>query len=548
MNLEHLQVDEQKRLIEELKAKIAEIQANGELSAAEKAREILKVNTELKAARTGLAEIEEADAVLASLEAGDEDEAGEEEAPAEEPAAPAEEPAAPIETEVPAGAEAPVALAASASTEADASTEQTPAKPTFTLVAGANMGSVPAGKVLDANDVVEQLNYSSRMKEGRSRLFSVNRFSEGAEVLSMENSAIENSRIIRDAQAKNQKPLALTAAACFCGPDEVRPDFDAIGSRRRPVADAFATVPVNGGFRYIKDLAINPDSASVQLWDCDDQDLVDPDDNTTWKQCSELDCFNEITEHPYMIAACTIVNRTHQWAHPDQVRVWLDKIEIEYARLAETALLDIIHANAVNPLTVGNAGNELECYGVKAQVEYALASLSFSLGYQFRADALAGHIVIAPRGLIDAMVADEHIRGFDQNQRRSEIIAMFADYGVRLVERLDEATALKAGATATVTALNAGGGIDTLAEPLRQNPTTLYVLRPDQWLHAQGTLVSADWHVDSALLRQNKMLYFYENLEQLVNTGLERAYRVDIYGLISGGRSDLVTPPCAAVS
>lgn len=545
-----MNVEQYKQKIAELEAQLKEVRADSELKGVERARKITEIAGELKRHRAELVEVEEAEAALADAdkpalevvaEGGDGTET-----PVEVPAEGGD--TAPAET-APAEDAAPVALAASASDDDDKGGEFVP--PVRFVAASTNAGT-EMGANLGQDQILTMLQASSKAGTGRQSLLKVSRFNEADEAVHANKSAIENSRIIANARQKNLQPTTLTAAACFCGPDQIKADFGVIGQLGRPVAGLFPTIPIaTGGFTYYPDIAINPDSGSVNLWDCTAQAAVDPNDDSTWKHCSELDCFTPQSALAYMVTACTIVQKTHQWAHPEQVNTWLDKLRLEYDRLAEVALLNIIDDAAGTPLTVGAAAGGMLNFGIKAQIEYALAELSFSLGYQFRAAGLAGHTVITPRGLIDAMVADEHIRGFDRGASRAEIVrSVFEDYGVTLVERLDEPNrdGIPAAATATVTALNAGGAIDAQGvepakTPLRPAFSRLYVLRPDQWVHAEGTMVNADWHTDTALLRQNRMLYFWENVELLVQTGLEKPHIVDIYGPINGARADLVTPP-----
>lgn len=538
----------------------------------ENSAEIVAKLAELKTAREELAAIKAAEEALAEADAADKAEADEAarlkaEQDAADAAAAAEAEAAAAagggegedgagdgagEGDAGEGAEAgkPVALAASAAdvppTGGDADKPRAP----FSLTASSTLGNVNAGTSgLSREDMLSMLQASSQVKtEGRGRIMQVERFGPDAEVITPNMNSWEATEIIARARDAAQTPDALTAAACFCGPDEVKPDFQVVGDTARPFRNMFTSIPISGGgFRYYRDLSINPDSGSVNIWTCDDQDLVDAADPTTWKECSELDCFTDNEAGAYMITACTIVNTLHRWAHPYQIDRWIDKLQVEYAALAETALIDIVEADAGTPFTVGVAGDTMANYGPKAQLAYALASLSFAMGYQFRSRGLEGHVVSIPRALGDLILADQRLRGFDNGETRETLLRQVgADFGVRLVERLDESTSRKAAAAATVTALNAGGKIDTTTTPLVMPTQRLYIIRPDQWVHGEGAIVGADWHVDTPLLRQNKQLYFWENWELLERTGVEKAYIVDLDTDIRGAFTDLVAEPAVA--
>lgn len=540
-------MDEQKALVEELKAKLAELRGGD--ATIDAARQIIEVKRDLAKAEDDLAVMAEAFADDPEPEA-DPEPAEEQEAPAEPetPEAPADpEPAADPEDATPVAPELALAASGAASPTANDGEQH----PGFTMTAAANLGGVSVGQQLDRDRIrfmLQSTMNSNHPSGGKVRLLEMNRFAEDTPVPSSAKAPIENSRIIAAARKAKQEPLMLTAGACFCGPDQVIPDIEMYGRRGRPVAGIFPTIPINGGFRYLRDLTIDPDSGSVAIWTCDDQDLVDPEDPDTWKQCSELDCFDEIDVVPYMIYGCTTVRRQHQWAHPEQVDAWLDKLMVEYDRVAERQLLDLIEADAANSLVVGN--DQMSGHGLMSQLVYALGSLAFSLGYQFRADALAGHTAIVPRGFLEAVVTDELLRGFPSGIRTTaEVRSLISGtYGVTLVERLDESSATAAAAATTVTNLNAGGDIDTTPPYLLPEFWRVHIVKPDQWVHGEGTLVGADWYADDALLRQNKRRYFWENVEVLERTGVEKAYMLDIEGCINGARSDLATPPDCEVS
>jgi len=238
------------------------------------------------------------------------------------------------------------------------------------------------------------------------------------------------------------------------------------------------------------------------------------------------------------------VQRTHKWAHPEQIDTWIEKLRLEYDRVAEKQLLALIEADAVNTLEVGTAN--MAAHGLLAQTLYALGSLSFALGYQFRSTAIEGHVVIVPRGFMDSLLTDELLRGFPSGiKTKGEVQSLIQNaYGVRLVERLDEpAGALSTAAAATVTALNAGGNIDAAGTPLQPPQFRMHIVRPDQWVHGEGVFVGADWFVDNEMIMQNKLQYFWENVETLVRTGVEKAYIVDVNCCINGSYTDLVVGP-----
>lgn len=560
MNVEQLKAE-----IEKLEARKAELLAGDRTI--EAAAELTKLKADLAGHVASLAEVEGAFAPEPTADADGGDGDGDAEggdgadapdapaapAPAAVPDAPATPEAPSQEPSAPAG---PTALAAGGNAPgAEAPDEGRELKPMVLTASGAGAaGGIKAGTELTSDDVGKILTAAAKAAGApspRTRVLEISRWGDDTEVL-RDQSAIENSRIIAKArvaheQGKGTRPVALQAAGCFCGPDELIRETGVVGRRGRPFAAQFPSIPVSGGFRAMPDLAFNVNTqlrAGVTQWTCDDQTAVDPDDPDTWKPCAEINCFTEETYMPYAVEACVTVERFHRWAHPEQVDAWINLLGIEYDAYAETLLIDKIELDAGTPLTVGTA--LMQDHGLFAKVLYALGSLSYALGYQFRegAGVLAGYTLNVPVGFTEALWADEALRGFPSNYTTVEsMLAKIRETGVTVTERLDEGTTSKAAAAATVTALNAGGAIDGNTTPLLPPQFRMYLIPTAGYVHAEGTIVGADWHVDTTLLAQNKMRYFLENVELLENLSVRKPHVIDVPGVIAGSYTDLVAPP-----
>lgn len=557
--------------IEQLKAKIAEIRAAiAELKSgdqtADNAAKLAELRTELKPRAEELSTLEaafaddEGDAEPAEVPAEEAPVAPAEApvAPAEAPATPAEVPAAP-EEEAPAN---PVALAASANDPSPTAAVTPPegkgtALQPIVLTASSGTAGVAPGASMGRGDVFKVLQAShtaaGRVSNGKVRILEAHRWGAEVDTPGENHSTIHNTRLLADARARhdrgeNMRPAALTAGGMFCGPDELIRETGVVGDRGRPVASLFPSIPISGGFRAMPDLAFNVDNVgSTVQWTSADQTSVNPADPATWKPCTDLDCFTEESYVPYMVVACTTAQRQHRWAHPEQVDRWIDLLGIEYDSVAETLLLDKLVADAGTPLTIGATGGLMEDHGLVAKVIYALASLSFSLGYQHRegSGVLDRYTLIAPVGFSEALWGDEQLRGFPSGMNTKQLIIGYIEgsTGIRIVERMDEPTANKAAAAATVVALVAGGAIDSPTTPLLPPTFRLFLLDTSQWVHGEGTMVAADWHVDGNLRLQNKMQYFLENVEILERLGVKKTHIIDVPGLILGSYTDLVGPP-----
>lgn len=535
-----------------MKKKIAElIQELADLAAAdrtiESATRILAAREELKSVQSDVATHEAAEAALAEVEAERVAAAAVPDETVDVPAddAPADDN---VVVEDAPEVDAPVALAASAASASLTAHEED--KPRITLTASGAVAGISTGQGLDRGSMQEMLNISLRAagsnQIANGSLFRVNTHEHGTAAVKSNASAMENTRAMNAAHDEKQRPFALTAAACFCGPDDVVRALNTIGDANRPVAALFGSSPMEstGSFRYVRNLTLSDvqDNGGVNIWTCDDQALVDANDPETWKTCASLNCFDEVTVVPYFVKGCATIENPHKFAHPEQVDAFINLLYVDYARKAERALLDVIEADAGAPLTVG-AGT-MAAHGLLSQFIYALGSVEHPLAYEHRTTGLEGMTAIISVGMLKALLADEHLRGFNHNKSMSELRAKLeGDYGLSLSVRRDESTSLTAASLATVAALNGGGPLDSAPPTTNPNPWRTYLLNTSMWRRGEGSVVGADYHTDSNLLRQNRTMYFWENMEFLERTGQQKSYAIDIVGCINGARSDLVTPP-----
>ena len=578
-----MNVKELQDKLEALRAELAEIKSGdrtpetAEKLTAKRA-EIAEAQTELTAAEAQAAEVEaafaDADGDEAPAAPADGDGDGTGDAAPAAPAAPAT-PATPAAPDAPADGDAgdagdgaatggPVALAASGAGDragGDAGTGDAAVQPMVLTASGsAGQAGLTPGMTLDRDSlgsILTAAGAAAGVISPRTRVVSIDRFGEGVAPLSNNLSTMENTRLLAKARGDfakskigNNRPVALTAAGCFCGPDDLIRTTGVVGRRGRPFAAMFPTIPISGGFRAMPDLAFNVDTglrSGVSQWTCVEQGDVDPDAPGTWKPCAEIECFTEQTYEPYAVVACVTVERFHRWAHPEQVDAWINLLGIEYDSLAETLLIDQIEAEAGTPLTVGDTGDLMADHSLVAKIIYALSSMAYPLGYQFRegAGVLEGYTLSVPVGMAEALYADEKLRGFPSgiNSKEAIVAAIESGTGVRMVERLDESTSRKAAAAATVAAMNAGGAIDDATTPLLPPTFRMYLIPLEGYVHGEGTIVSADWHVDDPLLRQNKLRYFLENAEILANLSVRKPHIIDVPGEIKGSYTDLVLAP-----
>lgn len=429
----------------------------------------------------------------------------------------------------------PVAEAIAASTVRDqprAGTGGEEFKPR--LVASSNMESLSVGSKMTADTMqrVHRMADSGRYS-GRHVFASIARWN-GEESVSTRRSSIENTRIMATAKGRS---ASLITAACFCGPDEAVKEIAACGTDGRPVADLFRSVPVSGRFNYVKPLPLGDVTAGVAIWDCADQDAVDPDDNSTWKPCIDLDCQPEVNVEPYLVPVCGTFTTLQQLSHPELIDEFVRKLAIAHDRIAEQKLLDEIRASShVFTLNTGQ--------GILSQLVHIIGQLADVTPYGNRLDVSA-YTLVVPNGTIEKLVADQHLRGAQDGLRRDTIIAMLSDIGIgSIVEAYEPDTAAAAAYSAATAALPALG-VSTAWDPAVNSVGTspFYLLDPDAYRHGSSELVEAGFIRDAELTRQNRTQYFLEGAEFLEKVNCQPSYVIEITGCPTGTATELGTAP-----
>lgn len=447
----------------------------------------------------------------------------------------AEEVAAEETTEVAAEptAEA-IAAAVSTAAPADSTVPEEP-KAGLTIVASSNAYGMSVGSKMEVSDWERVSRLASKGGEGRFTFGNIARHDSG-KALSSRNSAIENT-VLMSTKPEENALQPLTAAACYCGPFEVDKSIRTLGLDDRPVAGLFASRPVTGPFQYIQDLNLGDVAAGVNLWTCADQDGVTDGDPSTYKPVVDLGCADPVTVDPYAIVAAGRVSLFQQVSHPELIDDFIAKLGIQYARLAEQALLDKLRADST-VLTYGLAG-----MGLLHEIEGVLGHLSGLSGYSRRID-WKDYALIMPPGLMDALIADEHRRGFSRGANRGAIAAQLRELGVgQIVEARDADSTAEANYTAA-----AGTFVDpgnTVAfDPCNAIGTwTVNVVPVSAYSRGESVLVEAGYQRDADLTRQNMVQWFMEGHEYLEKMSPDvPSFTLELSGAGTGGSSALVEP------
>lgn len=551
-------VDEITKRLDEIKAEVAVISKSDEFDAAQKREKLMALKTERDALLAEKATIEENEKLAAELTADPEPAAEEsaDEAPAEEaaPEAPAEEaaPAAPADAADPvaeaeaATAEAaveepaPEAIAAAVSgvqSDATVTDETSPARRRVAITASSTTAGLSRGAEMTVGDWTSLHKHAARTGEGTVQKFaSIERNLGDGPVVSDRNTPLQNSVIMASAGMGAEDIAPISAAACYCGPFETMKDITTIGLDDRPVLGLFRTVPVTGPFNYIRELNVADVAAGVTQWECTDQDAVDPAVQATWKPCVDLDCATPTQVDPYSIVACGKHDIFQQLSHPELIDDFIAKLGIRYARLAEQLLLDQILADST---VLTYAATNL---GLLWELEVVLGHLTGLASYGQRI-RWSDYALILPPGLMEAIIADEHVRGFSRGANRSDIMAQLRELGVgQIVESLDVNSTAEAQYLAAIGAYVSPGGTVAFDPNTAIGTYDIHVVPLSSYTVGQSTLVDAGFTRDADLIRQNKVQYFVEGAEFIEKMNDVPSFTIRLTGYGNGGRSALATP------
>lgn len=506
-------MDEILKRLSEIKAEAESLRDSTDADRIEKIQALLAERRELEVkleAEKGLAELTAEVPVAEDVPEGDDKDEAPTEAPAEVEA-PAE---ADPEDAAPESAEIPLAVAASATEPVDNEVPETSAEARpVALVASGNVAGTNPGTTLGVRDIdrIHRHAGSSRPREGADikAIFASIAMSDGDSV-NDSNTAEQNTRLMDVAKIGARD--ALTAAAAFCGPDDIVLDINAAGVASRPVQGLFRTVPVRGKFRYMKTATLANVAAGIDVWTEADQLALDPDTPATWKPCVDLSCRAETVVTPYAIPACTTMGVWQQLSAPEQITNWLTQMEKQYSKIAEAALLDRVRAQSF----VFSAGATAQ--GLWTVLQALLAHSVSAVGYKNR-DNFANYKLVAPKGFTAALAADEGMRGFSQNLAVQRILAILReDYGITVVESYEVDNTVAASYDMTMPAL---GGAATPLVLGTNTPGTypIYLLNTDAFVAGDSSVVDTGYYRDANMVRQNLVRYFWEGMEFLEKTG-----------------------------
>lgn len=381
-------------------------------------------------------------------------------------------------------------------------------------VASAQMGGGSGPRVgkeplrsMEAGDVTSFLRSatSGRLTPGSRQQFASLKRSTNFEI----SHKGDLTAMLPEIVAARQNGTDKTAAGCFCGPDDARNEIARALVSDRPFSDSLPTV-TGGDFRFIRQIDLAAARTGVTIWDCDDQDDVDPASAATWKPCFALDCQNEVTSETYAVPACASFDTQAMIGNPNLIDNLEHVMTVAYNEAAELEAYRRVLAEASQ--VTYNASALPVGYGASAKLIKAVAWAMSTIRATHR-DRL-DYTLALPAGLRERILADGMIRATDDYRTWDDVQTRLAELGVTdIVELLDP--------TSAPNALPAPGGppVEATQQPLEQQ---ILLYRPENFLLGVGPEIDLGvvaQGIDE--LRQNRMNWFVESFESVTRIGVQ---------------------------
>lgn len=302
-------------------------------------------------------------------------------------------------------------------------------------------------------------------------------------------------------------PEAVTAAGGCCSLPEPIYSNPVQGSTDRPIRSSLPTLgATRGKFTFFPAICLPVEG--VGMWSCEDDELVDEEDPTTWKECAEVDCDETDEVGVDAIYSCVTVGNYQTRFAPEQWQGYLAALAVMNARQAETALFTKMRANVSSTHTLDALGS------VFANVVNGVALAAASMRQDQRLGDLQLNLWV-PDWLRAAVRLDLINRRVfssavdDPNVADQMLAAAFSNEGVRPIYSLD------------IDPIESAAVVDG---PLTALPDTAgAVLAPDGYFTFLdgGTLDLGTEIRDHNLNRQNKVAAFAESYEGLLARGCD---------------------------
>ena len=335
----------------------------------------------------------------------------------------------------------------------------------------------------------------------------------------------------RDLLIKGDLASIDPVTAAICTPLDIIRDVPECGVTDTPFSDIFPQRGVGRlGFQFFPQMALIDTDDAVNVWNEDNQILVDEGDPTTWKPSPLIQCLPAVSVTAEELVASARVDLSTQISQPEQVVQFMHKLAVQRARRREQYLQGKYDALASGYTHAGYYGALVSLLETGELLE--------RLVYGERLDPGDYDLVLEP-GHMRKLILDEDSRVFGDAlaARRAGIEAKLKDeFGVgRIVVLRDFRT---------------GGGYDPLNDPgesaipmprLYDSNRVRFVPSSAFIFGATGE-DSTGWESDPQLVRQNRMQWFSKEWLLLAKHGCHPAAWIDVTSCASGARANGIEP------
>ena len=400
----------------------------------------------------------------------------------------------------------------------DSKTEEVKAS---NIVAAAGSSTVNAGTRLPDFSAVAKL-----FTERRPSLGSSGRDTDGsrAMIASVQGDYDESRRLGDDAGQNMDKinavasPEAITASGGLCAPLTPYYQLTIYGDAHRPVRDSFPVFQASrGGIRFMPAPKLSALAGSTRrttaAQDAARYTNQSPAGTTAPKPCLHVTCEAEQTCIIQAVSRCLTFGNMGARTYPEQVEAWLQLGMVEFARYAETELLNAVSAAS----TALGAG---QIYGPTYSLLDQVSLIVTSFRARQRLAASRTLRVLMPFWATEIIRADIAAQGPGDGLARysisdAQIGDWFAARGANVTFFQDNTTTAGAPWTAPV-----AGGLQSWPNNLEW-----FIFPEGSFLYLDGGSLDLGLVRDSTLNSQNDYQIFYEEFFGLCFIGQE-SYKV----------------------
>lgn len=299
----------------------------------------------------------------------------------------------------------------------------------------------------------------------------------------------------------------VAAGNVLCAPLEPLYDSPRLFTDDRPVAGALPSYAVaRGGINVPTPTSMGDADGAITVIDQADEELGG---TYATKACLDLTCPSFVETAVTTISHCRQYGNLQSMAWPEKIAYENALTMAEWARVAETYLLDRIKALSVNVTSGAETASAISYFA-----DFVMKA-KFGMRSRLRLPAETRFVVLAPRVLLDIFQVDSAFT-VDGNRfaGRGEIESFLAGLGVDITWYLDGATSDGSIADASQTAAAVDGFPDTIQLAFHVAGTFTRIVMPDLNLGIVR---------DSTLNSTNEYEIFGEGFENVARIGPAQA-------------------------